>query len=134
MPQPQILKNKYLSAYAFGLRARGCSRNSAVRILGIQTYCSEPSCTVAPVMCFSSHHILHLQLPNSLMYSAGHAKEMQNKSVCGFMPLIHMLWYLDKFVVDCGNIDALGVVDETPAIPVRIVVSDGRRKRFRKGP
>ena len=44
------------------------------------------------------------------------------------MPLIHVLWYLDKYVVDCGNIDAVVVVDETPAMAAKIAMSDGRTK------
>ena len=70
----------------------------------------------------------HLQLPNHLMYPAGHAKEMQNKNLGGFMPVIHVLWYLDKFVVDSGNIDVVVVVDETTAMAAKIAMSDGRTK------
>ena len=48
----------------------------------------------------------HLQLPNYLTYSTGHFEEMHNKNLGGFMPLIHVLWYLDMYLVDCGNTDA----------------------------
>ena len=44
------------------------------------------------------------------------------------MPLIHVLWYLDKYLVDCGNTDALVVVDETPSMAAKIAMSDGRTK------
>ena len=53
---------------------------------------------------------------------------MQNKNLGGFMPLIHVLWYLDKYLVDCGNADAVVVVDETPAMAAKITMSDGRTK------
>ena len=70
----------------------------------------------------------HLQLPNYLTYSAAHFEDMQNKNLGGFMPLIHVLWYLDKYLVDCGNIDAVVVVDETPAMAAKIAMSDGKTK------
>ena len=66
----------------------------------------------------------HLQLPNYVTYSAGHFEEMQNKSLGGFMPLIHMLWYLDKYPLDCGHADVVVVVDDTPAMAARIAMSD----------
>ena len=44
------------------------------------------------------------------------------------MALIHMLWYFDKFVVRCGNIHALVVVDETPAMAAKIAKWDQRIK------
>ena len=44
------------------------------------------------------------------------------------MPLIHVLWYLDKYLVDCRNTDAVVVVDETPAMAAKIAMSDGRTK------
>ena len=44
------------------------------------------------------------------------------------MPLIHVLWYLEKFVVDCGNIDAVLVVDETPSKVAKIAISDAWTK------
>ena len=44
------------------------------------------------------------------------------------MPLIHLLCYVDKFVVDCRRIDALVVVDETSAMAARIVMLDTRTK------
>ena len=43
----------------------------------------------------------HFQLPNYLTYSAGHFEEMPNNNLGGFMPLTHVLWYLDKYLVDC---------------------------------
>ena len=70
----------------------------------------------------------HLQLPNYLTYSVGHVEEMQHKNLGVFMPLIHVLWYLDKYVVDCGRIDAVVVVDETPAMTAQIAMSDTRTK------
>ena len=51
---------------------------------------------------------------------------MQNKNLGGFPPLIHVLWYLDKYLVDCWNADAVVVVDETPAMAAKIAMSDGR--------
>ena len=70
----------------------------------------------------------HLQLPNYLTYSAGYFEEMQNKNLGGFMPLIHVLWYLDKYLANCGKIDAVVVVDETPAMAAKIAMWDGRTK------
>ena len=85
---------------------------------GLAHYCTS----------YSSFFPSHLKLPNYLTYSAGHFEEMQNKNLGGFMPLIHVLWYLDKYLVDCGNIDAVVVVDETPAMGAKIAMSDGRTK------
>ena len=79
---------------------------------------------VAVILLYSSH----LQLPNYLTYSAGHFEEMQNKNLGGIMPLIHVLWYLDKYLVDCGNADAVVVMDETPAVATKIAMSEGRTK------
>ena len=44
------------------------------------------------------------------------------------MPVIHVLCYLDKYLVDCGNTDAVVVVDETPAMAAKVAMSDGRTK------
>ena len=44
------------------------------------------------------------------------------------MPLIHVLWNLDKYLLDCGNADAVVVVDETPAMAAKIAMLDGRTK------
>ena len=44
------------------------------------------------------------------------------------MPLIHVPWYLQKYLVDCGNADAVVVVNETPAMAAKIAMSDGRAK------
>ena len=46
------------------------------------------------------------------------------------MPLIHVLWYLDKYLFDCGHADAVVVVHDTPAMAARIAMSDesGRTK------
>ena len=68
--------------------------------------------SVSVIRLYSSH----LQLPNYLTYSAGDFEEMHNKSLGGFMPLIHMLWYLNKYLVDCQNTDAVVVVNQTPAM------------------
>ena len=71
-----------------------------------------------------------LQLQNYVTYPAGHFEEMQNKNLGGFMPPIHMLWYLEKYFLDCGHADAVVVVDDMPAMAVRIAMSDesGRTK------
>ena len=72
----------------------------------------------------------HSQLPNYVTYSAGHFEEMQNKNLGGFMPLIHVLWYLDKYLLDSGHADAVVVVNDTPAMAAKIAMSDtsGRTK------
>ena len=44
------------------------------------------------------------------------------------MPLIHVLWYLDKYLLDSGHADAVVVVDDTPAMAPRIAMSDVRTK------
>ena len=69
----------------------------------------------------------HLQFPNYVTYSAGHSEEMQNKNLSGFMPLIHVLWYLDTYLLDCGHADAMVVVDDTPAMALKIAMSDESR-------
>ena len=70
----------------------------------------------------------HLQLPNFVTYSAGNLEEMQNKNLGGFMPLIHVLWYLDKYLLDSGYADAVVVADDTPAMAARIAMSDELRR------
>ena len=87
----------------------------------------EASRTAASVIRLYSSH---LQLPNYVTYSARHFKEMQNKNLGGFMPLIHVLWYLDKYLLDSGLADAVIVVDDTPAMAAKIAMSDesGRTK------
>ena len=85
----------------------------------------EASRTAVSVICLYSSL---LQVPNYVTYSVGHFEEMQNKNLGGFMPLIHVPWYLDKYLVDCGNADAVVVVDETPAMAAKIAMSDGRTK------
>ena len=77
---------------------------------------------------YSSFFPSHFQLPNYVTYCTGHLKEMQNNKVGGFLPLNHVLWYLDKYLVDCRNINAVVVVDETPAMAAKIAMSDGRTK------
>ena len=42
------------------------------------------------------------------------------------MPLIHVLLYLDKYLVDCWNAFAVVVVDETAAMAAKIAMSDRR--------
>ena len=59
---------------------------------------------------------------------AGHFQEMQSKNLGGFMPLIHVLWYLDGYLLDCRNGDAAVVVNETPAMATKVAMSDGRTK------
>ena len=44
------------------------------------------------------------------------------------MPLIYVLWYLHRYLVDSGNTDAVVVVDETPAMAAKIAMSDERNK------
>ena len=46
------------------------------------------------------------------------------------MPLIHVLWYLDKYLLGSGYADAVVVVDDTPAMAAKIAMSDetGRTK------
>ena len=66
----------------------------------------------------------HLQFLTYLTYSPGHIEEMQNKHLRGFMPLIHPLWDLGNYVVDCGNIAAVAVVDEMPAMAAKMAMLD----------
>ena len=49
---------------------------------------------------YSSFSPLQLQLPNYLTYSAGGFERIQNKNLAGFMPLIHVLWYIEKYLVN----------------------------------
>ena len=65
-----------------------------------------------------------------MTYSAGHFEEMQNKNLGGFMPLIHVLWYLDKYLLGSGHADAMVVDDDTPATAAKIAMLDesGRTK------
>ena len=74
------------------------------------------------------HYSSSLQLPNYVTYSARHLEEMQNKNLGGFMPLIHVLWYLDECRLGSGYADAVVVVDDTPAMAARIAMSDVRTK------
>ena len=87
----------------------------------------EASRTAASVIRLYSSH---LQLPNYVTYSAGHFQEMRNKNLVGLMPLIHVLWYLDKYLLDSGHADAVVVVDDMPAMAAKIMMSDesGRTK------
>ena len=85
----------------------------------------EASRTDASVICL---YLSHLQLPNYVTYSAGHFEEMRNKTFGGFMSLIHLLWYLDKYLLDSGHADAVVVVDDTPAMAAKIAMSDVRIK------
>ena len=48
---------------------------------------------------------------------------MQDKNLGGFMPLIHVLGYLYKPLVDCGSNDAVVVVNETLAMAAKIAMS-----------
>ena len=66
----------------------------------------------------------HLHLPNYVTYSAGHFEEMQNKNLGGFMRLIHVLWYLDKYPLNSGHADAVVVVGDTHAMAAKIAMSD----------
>ena len=87
----------------------------------------EASGPAASVIRF---YLSRLQLPNYVTYSPGHFEEMQNKNVSGFMPLIHVLWYLDKYLLGSRYADAVVVVGTTPAMAARIAMSDetGRTK------
>ena len=87
----------------------------------------EASRTAASVIRLYSSH---LKLPNYVTYSAGHFEEMQNKNLGGFMPVIQLLWYLEKHLLDSGHADAVVVVDDTPAMAAKIAMSDesGRTK------
>ena len=49
---------------------------------------------------------------------------MQSKNLGGFMPQIHVLWYLYKYLLECGHADAVVVVDDTPAMAAKIAMSD----------
>ena len=49
---------------------------------------------------------------------------MQNKNLGGFMPLIHVLWYLDKYLLGRGYADAVVVVGEMPVMAAKIAMSD----------
>ena len=44
------------------------------------------------------------------------------------MPLIHVLWYLDRYVLCSGLPDAVVVVDDTPAMAAKIAMSDLKTK------
>ena len=44
------------------------------------------------------------------------------------MPLIHVLCYLDKYLLGSGYADAVVVVDDTPAMTAKIAMSDVRTK------
>ena len=46
------------------------------------------------------------------------------------MPLIHVLWYLDKYLLGSGHADAVVVVDDMPTMAAKIAMSDesGRTK------
>ena len=55
---------------------------------------------------------------------------MQNNKLGRFTPLTQVLWYLDKYLLDCGHADAMVVVDDTPAMAAGIAMLDksGRPK------
>ena len=40
------------------------------------------------------------------------------------MPLIHILWYLDTFIVKSGMLDGVVVVDETLAMAAKVRMSN----------
>ena len=44
------------------------------------------------------------------------------------MPLIQVLWYLNKYLLGSGYSDAVVVVDDTPAMAAKIAMSDLRTK------
>ena len=44
------------------------------------------------------------------------------------MPLIHVLWYLDKYLLGSGYADAVVVVEDTPAMAAKIAMSDVQTK------
>ena len=86
--------------------------------------CEASRNAVSVIRLYSSH----LQLPNYVTYSAGHFEDMQNKNLGCFMPLIDVLWYLEKCLLDCGNADAVVVADETPAMAAKITILHVRTK------
>ena len=75
---------------------------------------------VSVIRVYSSYS----QLPNYVTYSAAHFEEMHSKNLGGFMPLMHVLWYPDKYLLDCGHADAVVVVDDRPAMAAKIAMSD----------
>ena len=81
----------------------------------------EASRTAASVIRLDTSH---LQLPNYVSYSAGNFEEMQTKNFGCLMPLIHVLWYLDKYRLGSMYSDAVVVVDDTPAMAAKIAMSD----------
>ena len=84
----------------------------------------EASRTAAFIICpYSSH----LQLPKYVTYSAGHFEEMQNRNLGGFMPLIHVLWFLNKYLLDSGHADAVVVFHDTPAMAAKIPCQTSRK-------
>ena len=44
------------------------------------------------------------------------------------MPLIHLLWYLEKYLLGSGYSDAVVIVEDTPAMAAKIAMSDLRTK------
>ena len=80
--------------------------------------------------CFRYSSLFIAFRVNYVTYSAGHFEEMQNKNLGGFMPLIHVLWYLDKYLLDCGHADAVVVEDDAPAMAANLAMSEesGRTK------
>ena len=119
-----------LQATCISLTSTVCG--SEQRVAGISRYICfsrrfrcrcvrEASHTAVSVVLLDSSH---LQLRNYVTYSAGHFEGMQNKNLGGFMPLIHIGWHLDKYVLDCRHADALVVVDDTPAMAAKIAMSD----------
>ena len=82
--------------------------------------CEASRTAVSVIRLYSSP----LQLSNYVTYSTGHFEEMVNKNLGGFMPLIHVLWYLDMYLLDCEHADAVVVVDDTPAMAAKIAMSD----------
>ena len=67
-------------------------------------------------------------MPIYLSYFAGHFEEMQTKNLSDFMPLIQVLWYLNKYLLGSGYSDAVVVVDDTPAMAAKIAMSDLRTR------
>ena len=48
------------------------------------------------------------------------------------MPVIHLLWYLEKYPLDSGHANAVVVVDDTPAMAAKIAMSDESGSEFRR--
>ena len=80
-----------------------------------------------PLSCCSSPRWQHF---GSLLHlgQGGCSRLTFIKSLGDFMPLIHVLWYLDRYLVECVSIDAVIVLHESPTMATKIAMSDTRTK------